>query len=227
METWVENVRNKFSVKLFYTVALLPVTVFTYNVNFSFAFLYLHKSYKKVNDVMLQIFVFYIPVCYVLALFQAGSFGIEAVFRQLISVSIFVSLICLLYVKFDEEDIKRLVNAVIYAALLYSTWIWLMILTQHNLTLANVGALKVELRQYIWAWPQYYLPILLFAAIVCISRAISKIQYGIFAIVIVSVLIFTSLRSAYLSFASGVIFYIFLVLFTKNTTHDFKKDYLN
>lgn len=196
--------------RFFYILCILPVEFLTYSVNFLYVLLFLRLKYRKINDPVLAFFAAYVIICYFIGLIFFIPWDPHSLFRQLISFGTFSSGLFLLFIKFDETAFEDLISAAITASALYALWAILMFVTHWSeFSLAEIYGIKMQLREYVWDWPQTYVPLLDFALIVALSRRkVNKLYLpllGLFPIVI----FFTFTRSAYLALFAGLTSYLF------------------
>ncbi len=223
------KLRNNFNLKLFYIVCLIPVNLL-YNVNYLFASLYIRKRFRKINDIILRFFVVYVPICYLLGFLTAISFSVYAIGRHFISFGIYFIFLCLLFIEFNEKKIRILLDAVIIIAVMYASWVLLVILFNPHVAMSinDIRSLKEILRLYhIWGWPQYNVPVLIFALLLLLPKLSRKVTHYFAVIVLLTVIIFTGLRAAYLALFVGFFSYIIVNILKMAMLRSFEKRFLH
>jgi len=202
---------NLSSKRLFYTLCILPIEYLTFSVNFLYVLLYIRLKYRRINDPVLVFFVLYVIVSYLIGLFFYIPWEPNSLLKQFISFATFSSGLFLLLIKFDKSDFENLISATITASALYSLWVILMFITHSSeFSLNEIYGIKIQLREYVWDWPQTYVPILVFALIVGFSRRKINTMYMPLLVLFPIVIFFTFTRSAYLALFTGLISYLFL-----------------
>ncbi len=193
---------------LFYCLVLIPVSWGSFSINYTYVICYLRGSYKRISNPILAIFPLYLFICYFLSFF--GASGNMSV-RQLLSFLVYFLGIGLLYVYFSEESIESLIKAVIFVSICYCLWVGIILLVYNAyFNLSDIYSLKSSLRTYVWAWPQSFLPLVVFSFLVIYGRRSKRmgwLSYSVLLLLLV-ILYFSATRSAYISLLVGLLGYI-------------------
>ncbi|MGI9255439.1 MAG: hypothetical protein ACR2PY_00730 [Salinispira sp.] len=149
--------------------------------------------------------------------------------RHFISFGIYFTLLCLLFIEFNEKKIRILLDAVIIIAVMYASWVLLVILFNPHIamSISDLPKLKEILRPYVWLWPQYYAPVLIFALLLLLPKLSRKVTRYFAAIVLLTVIILTGLRTAYLALFVGFSSYIIVNISKMAMRGLFKKRFLH
>lgn len=200
--------------KWFFTASMLPIGYLTYSVNCLYLLFYCRFTYRRINDVFLKLFIIYVFISYLFGLLFFIPSEPHFLLSQLASFLFFCSGLFLLFIKFDKDNIDNMLSAAVYASAIYSIWVILMLIKHHTeFPLTNIYKIKNQLCDYVWDWPQTYLPLLVFSFIYNLNKRKTINYYYLVNSVILITIYFTFTRSAYLALASGILLYFITNIF--------------
>ena len=210
------KLKDMESTVLYYVACLVPVTVASFNISYLFLLQHGARRNRKIYNKVLQFFIFYLPVCYLLGLFTTVPLGPYAVFRQFVSLVAFLLPCSLLFVSFDKDSLKRLLDSIVVISFLYSLWVLIIVIINIKdwgfYAVFFTNGSKGLLRSYVWAWPQYFVPVLMFAFFILLARKNKKIVHYASFVIILIVLYLTHTRAMYLALGAGLGVFVVLSL---------------
>lgn len=199
--------------KLFYTLCFLPMEYLTYSVNFIYLLLFFRLKYRRINDGILSFFLIYVLISYFIGLLFLIPWDPHSLLRQFVSFATFSSGLFLLFIKFDKAAFEDLIAASITASALYSLWVVFIFVTHSSeFSIQEIYITKMQFREYVWDWPQTYVPMLVFAFITGFSRRKINKRYLPLMLLFPAVIFVTFTRSAYLALFAGFISYFLFTI---------------
>lgn len=206
--------KNFLVERIFYILCLVPLEYLTYSVNYLYIIKYARLKFRKINSIVLQLFIIYVLVSYIVGMVFFIPHDSHSLLRQLLSCISFCSGLFLLFIKFDESSINNLLFAAFISSLIYSIWVLAtLIIHVTDLPINDIYQIKDKLRNYVWDWPQTYVPFLNFAFIWGFSRRMTNKAYYLGLVIILLTIFLTFTRSAYLSLGIGLSAYFFICFF--------------
>lgn len=207
--------------KIKFMIFLLPITISSASANYLFFTGFFKKNISKL-DISNYIFVVWMVFsCSLSIIVFSDEYSVAL--KKILSLVGFCGMV-LFSSQLNKNDLKKVLDAVVYASLLYSIWILYNIAFQPSLSFSNLYYLKKGLRNFVTDWPQRYVILLIPAFLIVFERCLNRLKIiNVLQVVILLVTIFfTFTRAAYLSMIISLIVYMFSLLCVKESAKAFK-----
>jgi len=193
-----------------YILFLIPVTLIVagegVSVNYIFGVLILGAIVMPGGlrrNVEAEVYIVFMTVSFLFGALIYSHFDPYFILRQLISFSLMLIGVLLLFARLDVR-LEEFLVATVLASVLYSILALYMFVT-NDFVLTDPLFIKAGLRDHVPDWPQRYVVVLIFGFFVSIARWQRGLRWPAASLVILACIFLTFTRSAWLGVLGGLL----------------------